>query len=840
MSTTCPCDELGFPTEPSIAAGHESLARQLGSFPQFRLSMLEHLRSVDVQGTTPLSAWRARDGEDLGVMLVEMAAYVLDSLAFYDERIANEIYLATAQRRESARELVELLSFRLKQGVGSSSVLYGLVTGDAPVDIPRGQQFRSESFAEELPHVFEAIAQGQVSAETNVWDFEPVRSAFTWPGTAPLGSPQPGNDPSSKAIDRSTGQVIEDSTVVLLKAESAAVTQGDVVHFFRSEDGLTVRAAAVALDVAPFTGADGEDYFKLAVAPELPNQLLGVLAENVRIDLPTQSASLTRNQAEVGEGSLVFSNGQVRAYLDSAYNSILPSDVLVFEYRGVHTAALVSRVDVVETGLVLDGEPVKVPVTRVWINNPPPDLEAWAKLIENFPGEVEYAIKVHFNMISGGQITTVARTDIPASAIKSGSGLALRGLHRAPNPTPKEFVLEGADGKGAHVTGELTFDKSGEARFKLDDNQDFPPLRAPIKLYGNLIKVTRGESTFEALGSGDAREKFQTFKLSRKPLTYLDAPTSNGTFQSTLEVRVDGVLWEEVESFFGRGPDDQVYIVRHDDEQETFITFGDGINGARVPTGERNIMAHYRFGAGAAVPPAGTINQVAMPIRGLDIVNNVLPAAGGADPEDPASLKTSAPRSALLLGRAVSVQDFEAAALSAVSGVIAATAHWGWCEDSARAAVKVHYIGTQTEEAVLAALTSVADPTTPIQVAKAEGLDTELTADITVDGAYVPDAVAQQVHAALFDPDHGPLAKRNVGIGRAVFRSRLFDVILSVPGVVSVESITMTVAGQDPVSFSECAGKSPGEGHYFNFADSVEQSVISATALPDAEHRCGL
>ena len=46
--------------------------------------------------------------------------------------------------------------------------------------------------------------------------------------------------------------------------------------------------------------------------------------------------------------------------------------------------------------------------------------------------------------------------------------------------------------------------------------------------------------------------------------------------RSTLEVRVNGILWKEVPSFFGQAPDAEVYIVRHDENQDTFITFGSG------------------------------------------------------------------------------------------------------------------------------------------------------------------------------------------------------------------------------------------------------------------------
>ncbi len=65
----------------------------------------------------------------------------------------------------------------------------------------------------------------------------------------------------------------------------------------------------------------------------------------------------------------------------------------------------------------------------------------------------------------------------------------------------------------------------------------------------------------EALGHGDGAKAFQTFKLSRPNLTYLQAATSlEGT--AALEVRVNGELWKETPSFFGRRGDRALSIPR--------------------------------------------------------------------------------------------------------------------------------------------------------------------------------------------------------------------------------------------------------------------------------------
>ena len=91
-----------------------------------------------------------------------------------------------------------------------------------------------------------------------------------------------------------------------------------------------------------------------------------------------------------------------------------------------------------------------------------------------------------------------------------------------------------------------------------------------------LVQATRGESVFnEVVGSGDASQAFQSFTLGNKPLTYLNAPSAPNGRRSTLEVRVNGIKWKEVPSFFGAGPQEEVYSVRQNDGQETIIAFGE-------------------------------------------------------------------------------------------------------------------------------------------------------------------------------------------------------------------------------------------------------------------------
>jgi predicted phage baseplate assembly protein len=299
----------------------------------------------------------------------------------------------------------------------------------------------------------------------------------------------------------------------------------------------------------------------------------------------------------------------------------------------------------------------------------------------------------------------------------------------------------------------------------------------------------------EQLGSGDASQAFQSFKLAKKPLTYInDAAAPNGR-RTTLAVSVNGIRWTEVGSFFGAGPQSEVYTVRQNDDGESVIHFGDGVTGARLPTGVDNITATYRFGAGAAKPPAGAIGQIAKPAVGLRRVVNPVAAGGGADADQPKDVRRNAPASALLLGRAVSVPDFEALARE-FGGVINAHAEWAWDETQQSAVVKVPFIsdGGDIASKLRAFLIGFADPNTPLVAIEAKPQPSLMVIDLEVDPRFNGKTVAAQAIQALTNVDTGLLAKQNIPIGQPLFRSRIFDAVLSIEGARSVR--VMTVDGQ--------------------------------------------
>ena len=179
----------------------------------------------------------------------------------------------------------------------------------------------------------------------------------------------------------------------------------------------------------------------------------------------------------------------------------------------------------------------------------------------------------------------------------------------------------------------------------------------------NAVEATHGETMMEILGSGDATNPALQFQLKQSPLTYTLAATASGV-QSTLQVRVNNLLWTEVPNFLSSAPSDRAYVTRPNCGAGPTVQFGDGIEGSRTPTGASNIQAQYRKGIGVAgMVAAGQLTQPLDRPQGLQYVTNPSPATGGADPATPADAQQSAPLPTLTLGRVVSLEDYQNFAL---------------------------------------------------------------------------------------------------------------------------------------------------------------------------------
>lgn len=198
-----------------------------------------------------------------------------------------------------------------------------------------------------------------------------------------------------------------------------------------------------------------------------------------------------------------------------------------------------------------------------------------------------------------------------------------------------------------------------------------------VTVYGNLVAASEGETQDEkTIGSGDAREAFQTFAIP-KPVTRHAEATATPPYEPALEIRVGGRLWSEVETFFGQGAEAEIYVLRQTEDGEDAVQFGDGITGARLPSGRNNVTAYWRTGTGSHGDLAEDAEPKALeklkPLTGVSMPG---PAVEGAEAETMANAQVAAPARMQGLGRLVSLADYEGEAL-AIPGVVKASASFG-------------------------------------------------------------------------------------------------------------------------------------------------------------------
>jgi hypothetical protein len=115
----CTCEPQVF-VEPEI----NYLAKDYQSFRQLILDRLSIL----------MPDWKERHVPDIGIMLVEVLAYVGDYLSYYQDAVATEAYLDTARQRISVRRHARLVDYLLHEGCNARAWVCVEVDADLELD----------------------------------------------------------------------------------------------------------------------------------------------------------------------------------------------------------------------------------------------------------------------------------------------------------------------------------------------------------------------------------------------------------------------------------------------------------------------------------------------------------------------------------------------------------------------------------------------------------------------------------------------------------------------------------------------------------------------------------
>ncbi len=215
------------------------------------------------------------------------------------------------------------------------------------------------------------------------------------------------------------------------------------------------------------------------------------------------------------------------------------------------------------------------------------------------------------------------------------------------------------------------------------------PVLASIKL--NMVRAIAARTIFNEALELLPQSRNRQMRLSQKPILpdSLILEVEEGGFTITSEPEAnapDGTetattgatdaqnksktrRWRQVDDLAAFGPDAEVYVL---DPLEGIVTFGDGIHGAQVPQGFRNVRAvRYRVGGGrAGAVDAEAVSTLLSSASFVIKATNPWPATGGADRESLTQTLQRGPQELRARSRAVTVADYALLARHAQGALI--------------------------------------------------------------------------------------------------------------------------------------------------------------------------
>ena len=679
---TCRCCEgigAGTPMGVDNRSGLSAIGYRIGEYAQFKQSMLAGLSSSD---RPELSGLRTRESDDYTLGLIDAVACVADVLTFYQERLANESYLRTATERVSLQEMAKLIGYRLRPGVAAETWLaFALEVPKTPppnlmpepgafvtgipklVTLASGLKVQSVPGPDEKPQTFETVEDVVARPEWNAMPVlrdEDVVPGFgatqTWlagadtqlkPGDALLfvGAEFLTNPSSERWDVRIISGVAPDAAAqrTLITWREPLGSVSPLVHPSSAPTIFALRQrAAIFGNNAPAWAAMSDEFKAAYLGLENRDKL----TQQHRVQWPQYDIYAPGDRPEAQVISL-----------DRAYPSVLPGSYAVLmkpDYTELFQVTAVnemSRAEFAMSGksalLTLRGENLTLFASAVRETA----VLAQSEALPRARTPITRPVTGAFIDVTGSLVALAAGRRVIIQGRRADTGTSF--AHAA---TVVAWTI-GADRCTAQID---------------------PPLPVALRrggtvVFGNVALATHGETTVQILGAGDSSKGFQRFELKRLPLTYRSAANETGA-DSELSVRIGDVEWTEKPTLFGAASNERAYTLSVDEQGRVWVVFGEGVHGARIPTGVNNVRAKYRHGLGYdGNVGSDQLTQLMSRPLGLKSVSNPIAAEGGNDPEPAHQARRTMPLGTRTLGRAVSLLDYEDFAM-AFTGVAKAQA----------------------------------------------------------------------------------------------------------------------------------------------------------------------
>jgi Baseplate J-like protein len=765
------------PLEVQNRPGLSAIAYRVATYPDFRASLVAGLTDAN---RPELAKLGTRDSDDFTIALLDSWAVASDVLTFYSERLAQEAYLRTARERISLQELARLIGYRLRPGVAAQTPLAFAL--EPPPDVPAstsrdpgsvppvtpptvtiepGLRVQSIPGPGEQPQTFEAVEEIEARPE---WNAIPASTSVTFvPGMGDTHAYLKGS-----ALNLKPGDVL-----LFAGQDIDVVPDHWDVRILQSVDADAVNDRTL---VTWDRGLGSSRWHVTPANPPIPFALrkrIDVFGHNAPLkgllDNPRTSDDWTFAISKAGTNYVDLDGSHPDVTVGSWVVLSIPTYRELFKVQSVTE---LSRADYATSGNV----------TRLLLE----EGENYATFASAVRETTVFAVQDPLEFAEAPDDTDVEndtiRFDVDVSDMRPGRRLLVHGTTTGGDDAVEEAAVKSVSGDQVALAGNLMH------VFQ----------RSTVVVYGNVALATHGETVQQLLGSGRAASSFQRFTLAHDPLTYVQSSSDPSGAQAALEVRVNDVRWDETQTLFEAGSTDRDYVVRSDEQGKTYVQFGDGENGSRLPSGTNNVRAKYRKGLGAGGNvKAGALAQLIDRPLGVKGVSNPENASGGVDPESEEAARASIPLGVRTLGRAVSLLDYEDFA-RAFSGVAKAQASVLQLRGGRTIVVTVAFSGGDRLDDLATAIQTHGDPHVQVLVLSGVTQTFRIALKVAVDPAYDPGTVLTAVEAAL----RSAYSFDARDFGEPVFHSEIDAVAHSVAGVLAVDVDRLYVTGT-PVGLAE-------------------------------------
>ncbi|MEA3207794.1 MAG: hypothetical protein QOE70_851 [Chthoniobacter sp.] len=814
------------------------------------------LAALSDQHFAALRALTTRDPDDFTIALLDGWAAVADVLTFYQERIANESWLRTASERDSILRLAQLIGYRLKPGVAAETPLSFSLdeTPGAParVTVEIGTKVQSVPGADEKPQTFETIEPLEARVEWNALTPAVTTPPLIAPGVTSLyfkgtaTNLQPGDailivgDEREQSGSLYPGKERWDLRVLLTATPDVKNERTHVTW----EKGLGERPI---LPAAAHVKVYALRLRAALFGHNAPNPALipGATSPWPEFKLSGDHFDLDNAYAKIVAGSwvaLTNSAGYVELYkaltisfpsradfaLSGKVTRIVPDTTEHFDLFGIRDTLVQAQSEHLEmtSGPLVSPQPgslaaslnrdagLLAPVegSIIELDRLIPGLAAGRKIIVT-----GRPLRVR---VAAASLTLVSADGLQTATVKRGASLVLTARPTLLAGNQAKWSLRTDEGfEGATTTNRtnlvLTAARPDDAAISqlaviqscLGDPSvltlENPPLahlfdRATVTIAANVADATHGETVTEVLGSGIAAQANQRFVLQQTPLTYVRS-TAPGGAESSLQIRVNDLLWHEVSTLFERGPLERIFTTALADDGAVTVSFGDGLRGARLPSGPQNIRASYRRGIGLdGLVRAGQLSTLLTRPPGLRAALNPLAAEGAAEPEALADARQNAPLTVLTLDRVVSLEDYENFS-RAYAGIAKSLATWTW--DGRTRGVFLTVAGPRgaavsptLAEELIKAIHAAGDPFVPVRVESYQAALFRLSGQIAID----PDYPSEKVLSSAIEALRSGFSFAERRFGQPVALSEVIALAQAIPGVVAVNIRKLHRTGATP------------------------------------------